>query len=84
MMKAPTQVAAKIPAHAAQPTTVFSALCFVPSKMRKNMNLAETDAYRTPRKIKVGIMKENATFLKMSFPMDPKAGEVMYWLPVKA
>jgi hypothetical protein len=50
-------------------------------KMRKKTNRADTDAYRTPRKIRVGIMNEKETFLKTS-SRDPNAGAVMYWLPV--
>lgn len=44
MMKAPIQVAPRIPAHAAHPTTVCSDLCLLPSKIRKKMNLADTEA----------------------------------------
>lgn len=84
MMKAPIQVAAKMPAHEAQPITVWLVLCLVPSKIRKKMKRADTEAYRTPKKIKVGIMKENATFFKVSFPREPKAGEVMYCLTILA
>ena len=49
--------------------------------MRKNKNRAETEAYSTPRKMIVGIMNENETFLN-TFSRDPNAGAVMYWFPV--
>jgi hypothetical protein len=78
MIKAPSHVIPRIPAHEAHPITVLEVLCLVPSKMRKKTNRAETDAYRTPRKIKVGIMNENETFLKTSLPREPNAGELMY------
>ena len=77
-MKAPIQVNARIPAQVDQPTTVWLDLCFEPSKIRKKMKRAETEAYRTPRKIRVGIMNENDTLLKTSLPRDPKAGAVLY------
>lgn len=44
MMKAPSQVRARIPAHAPHPTTVCEDLWMVPSKMRKKMKRAETVA----------------------------------------
>lgn len=47
------------------------------------MNRADTEAYKTPKKIMVGIMNENATFLYMGIN-EPKAGEVMYWFPTNA
>ena len=46
------------------------------------MNRAVTDAYKTPKKIKVGIMNEKATFLYTTLPRDPNAGAVLYWVPV--
>lgn len=51
--------------------------------MRKKTKRAETEAYRTPRKMIVGIMNEKATFLYVSWS-EPKAGAVMYWFPVYA
>jgi hypothetical protein len=42
MMKAPSQVAAKIPPQDAHPTRVWFVLCLVPSKTLKKMNLDET------------------------------------------
>lgn len=51
--------------------------------MRKKTKRADTEAYSTPRKISVGIMKEKATFLKTG-SREPNAGAVMYWLPVYA
>lgn len=53
----------RIAAQADHPSTVCSLLCLEPSNSLKNMNLAETEAYKTPRKMIVGIMKENETFL---------------------
>ena len=50
--------------------------------MRKKMKRADTDAYSTPRKMRVGTMKEKDTFLYISLPREPKAGVVMYWFPV--
>lgn len=47
------------------------------------MNRADTEAYRTPKKMIVGIMNENAIFLYSGIK-DPKAGEVMYWFPTNA
>lgn len=63
MINARTHVAARIPAQDAHPVRVWLDLWRVPSKMRKKTKRAETEAYRTPRKIKVGIMKEKETFL---------------------
>lgn len=80
IIKAATQVASRIPAHEAQPITVCSFLCFESLKRRKKTRRAETDAYRTPRKMSVGIMNEKATFLKTG-SSDPNAGAVMYWPP---
>lgn len=53
----------RIPAQVAHPTTVCSFLWREFWKMRKNTKRADTEAYKTPRKSKVGIMNENATFL---------------------
>jgi hypothetical protein len=53
----------KIAAQDTQPTTVFSLLCREFWNMRKNTKRAETEAYSTPRKIIVGIIKEKAIFL---------------------
>lgn len=53
----------RIPAHVPQPMIVCSLLWREFWKMRKKTNRADTEAYRTPRKIRVGIMKENETFL---------------------
>ncbi len=47
------------------------------------MNLADTDAYSTPRKIIVGTMKEKEIFL-YKFCSEPNAGAVMCWFPVYA
>lgn len=44
MMKAPSHVKARMPAHALQPITVCEDLWMVPSKMRKKMKRAETVA----------------------------------------
>lgn len=41
------------------------------------MNRADTEAYKTPRKIMVGTMNEKEIFLS-SGVKDPKAGEVIY------
>ena len=82
MMKAKTQVSARMPAQEAHPTTVWLLLCRVPSKMRKNTKRAVTDAYKTPRKSKVGIMNEKEILAKTSLPKDPKAGAVLYCDPV--
>jgi hypothetical protein len=67
----------RIPAQTLQPSTVCSFLWREFSKMRKNTKRADTEAYKTPKKIKVGIMKEKATFLYTSC-REPKAGAVMY------
>ena len=83
-IKASTQVNAKIPAQESHPTIVWLPLWRVPSNSRKNTNLADTEAYKTPRKIRVGIINENETFLKTSFPREPKAGAVLYCVPVYA
>lgn len=77
-MNASNHVAARIPAHADHPITVWLDLCLVPSNIRKKINRADTDAYKTPRKINVGIMNEKETFLNTSLPNDPNAGEVLY------
>jgi hypothetical protein len=61
MMKANTQVTARMAAQVAQPTAVLLVMWRLPWKMRKNKNLELIDAYRTPRKIKVGIMKLKLT-----------------------
>ena len=61
--KATTQVTAKIPAQEAHPTTVWLVMCRLFWKIRKKRNLAETEAYSTPKNTRVGIMKENETFL---------------------
>ena len=82
IMKARIHVSAKIPAHEAHPMTVWLLLWRLPSKIRKKINLAETDEYKTPRKSRVGIMNENAIFAKTSLPKDPKAGAVLYCVPV--
>jgi hypothetical protein len=82
MIQAIIHNAARIAPQAAHPTTVLLPLCRVPSKSRKKINRAETDAYRTPRKIIVGIINENDTFLYTSLPRDPKAGAVIYCVPV--
>lgn len=66
----------RIPAHEAQPMIVCSFLCFESLKMRKKTRRAETDEYRTPRKMRVGIMKEKETFLKTG-SSEPNAGDVM-------
>lgn len=84
MMKARSHVAARIPPHEAHPTTVWELLCLVPSNRRKKMKRADTEAYSTPRKIRVGIMNEKETFLYNSFPSEPNAGAVLYWFPVYA
>lgn len=47
------------------------------------MNRAETEAYKTPKNMIVGIINEKATFLYSGIK-DPKAGEVIYWLPTNA
>lgn len=73
----------RIAAHVPHPTTVCSVLCCEFLKMRKKMKRADTDAYRTPKKMIVGIMNEKATFLYVSWS-EPKAGAVMYWFPVYA
>jgi hypothetical protein len=52
-----------MPAHVAHPTTVWLVLCLLLANTRKNTNLADTEAYSTPKKINVGIMNENDTFL---------------------
>ena len=44
MIKARIHVAARMPAHADQPMTVLLPLWRVPSKMRKKMKRAETEA----------------------------------------
>src|SRR5690242_1266066 len=77
MMKARTQRTARIPAHAAQPRTVWLPMWRVLLNMRKKMNRAETEAYNTPRKMMVGTMKVKAIFLCTSFAIEPNAGEVM-------
>ncbi len=63
MIKATTQVTARMPAQAAHPMTVWLVICRLFWKIRKKTNLAETEAYSTPKKTRVGIMKENETFL---------------------
>jgi hypothetical protein len=45
------------------------------------MKGSEYTEYRDPMKITVGRANENAVFLKIGW-RDPKAGAVMYWLPV--
>src|SRR4051794_4000976 len=72
MIQAMIHSPARIPAQAAHPTTVLLPLWRVPSNKRKKMNRAETEAYRTPRKIMVGIINENETFLYTSLPREPK------------
>jgi hypothetical protein len=79
--KAAIQVTSKIEAHEAQPTTVCSVMCLELRNSLKKTNRPVTDAYKQPRKMSVGIMKENETFLYRS-SREPNAGEVMYWLPV--
>ena len=63
MMNPRIQRMAKIPAQVAHPITVFCVLCFESRKMRKKTKRAETEEYKTPRKIRVGIMKLKATFM---------------------
>lgn len=81
IIKAKIQVASKIPAQDPQPTTVWLFMCFELRKRRKNTNRADTEAYRQPRKMMVGIMNEKAAFLYTG-SREPKAGAVTYWLPV--
>lgn len=77
MMKAAIQVTRRMELQDAQPTTVCSVMCFVLRNRRKKTKRPVTDAYKQPRKMSVGIMKENDTFLYRS-SREPKAGEVMY------
>jgi hypothetical protein len=79
MMKAPIQVAARMAAQVPHPLAVLPYLCLELSKMRKCTNRAVTLAYKTPRKIRVGIMKEKATSFSVWLPRDPKAGAVTLW-----
>lgn len=81
MINAMIHVTSRMPAHDPQPTTVWSLTCREPWNTRKKTKRAVTDAYRQPRKMMVGIMKENDTFLYMSCS-EPNAGAVTYWLPV--
>lgn len=81
MIKANTQVTSRMPAQLPQPTTVWLCRCTELRNARKKTKRAVTEAYRHPRKMSVGIMKEKETFLYMS-SSDPKAGAVTYWLPV--
>jgi hypothetical protein len=81
IMKAKIQVTSRIPLQDPQPTIVWLFKCFELRKRRKNTKRAETEAYRQPRKMMVGIMNEKATFLYRS-SNDPNAGAVTYWLPV--
>lgn len=83
MMNAKIHVASRIPAHDPHPTTVCSLKCLEPLKTRKKTNRDVTDAYKQPRKMMVGIMKEKDTFLYMS-SSEPNAGAVTYWLPLYA
>lgn len=81
MMKAAIHVKKRIPAHDAHPTTVWLFMCFELRKTRKKTNRAETEAYRHPKKMMVGIINEKAAFL-YTVSSEPKAGAVTYWLPV--
>lgn len=47
------------------------------------MNRDDTEAYKTPKKMIVGIMNEKAIFLYSGIK-DPNAGDVIYWLPTNA
>lgn len=77
MKKAKIQVVRRIAAQEPQPTTVWSLKCFEFLKRRKKTNRAVTEAYRQPRKIMVGIMKEKETFLYKS-SREPNAGALTY------
>lgn len=81
MMKDAIHVSSRMPDHESHPTRVCSVTCLVFLYMRKKMNLADTDAYREPTKMIVGIMKLYETFLKVS-SRAPNAGAVTYWPPV--
>jgi hypothetical protein len=63
MMKAKIQVTSRIPNQLAHPTTVWLFRCTELRKTRKKTKRAVTEAYKQPRKISVGIMKEKAAFL---------------------
>ena len=52
-------------------------MCFVPEKTLKNTNRAVTEAYRTPKKIRVGIMKLKEMSWYLWLPREPKAGAVL-------
>lgn len=83
MIKAKIQVTSRMPNQLPQPTTVWLCRCTELRNARKKTKRAVTEAYRQPRKMIVGIMKEKAAFLYTS-SKDPKAGAVTYWLPVYA
>lgn len=53
----------RIPAHVDHPVSVCSVMCREFLKMRKKMNRVETEAYKTPKKMMVGIINEKAIFL---------------------
>jgi hypothetical protein len=83
MMKAAIHVTRRMLVHEAHPTTVWSDMCLEPRNRRKKTKRPVTEAYRQPRKIRVGIMNEKDAFLYTSWS-EPNAGDVMYWLPVYA
>lgn len=63
MMKAKIQVTSRMPNQLAHPTKVWLFMCTELRNMRKKTKRAVTEAYRHPRKISVGIMKEKEAFL---------------------
>ena len=81
IMNAAIQVTSKIEPQAVHPVIVCSFMCLEPLNALKKTNLPVTLAYKHPKKTIVGTMKEKETFLYSS-SSEPKAGEVMYWLPV--
>jgi len=83
MIKAKIHVASRIPVHDPHPTTVCSLKCLDPLNRRKKTKRDVTDAYKQPRKMIVGIIKEKDTFLYTS-SSEPKAGALTYWLPLYA
>lgn len=63
MIKAKIQVTSRMAAHEPQPMTVWSFMWRELRNNRKKTKRAVTDAYRHPRKMMVGIIKEKAAFL---------------------
>lgn len=63
MIKAKIQVTSRMPNQLPHPTTVWLFMCTELRNARKKTKRAVTEAYRHPRKMRVGIMKEKETFL---------------------